>query len=299
MKDKKSLYADLVLLIVAFLWGSGFIVTKNALDHMGPYYILFFRFIISTVLLGAIVFKKIKNANIKDIKVGALLGLLLFSGFAFQTVGLQYTEAGKQAFITATNVVMVPFFYWGIAKVKPHKLDVLSAFLCFIGIGVLSLDSNLSMGLGDILTLFCAIVFAFHIAVTGYYAKDCDPMVITVVQYGVASVFALIFALIFEGTNIYIKPQMIGPILYMAIFLTMIAFLVQTVAQKYTSSTRVAIIFSLEAVFGSILAIIFLKESVTIRFFIGCITILFSVITSETKWEFLKKNKEIEKGISQ
>lgn len=292
LRDRKSLYADLALLIVAFLWGSGFIVTKNALDHMGPYYILFFRFIISAVLLGIFAYKNIKNAKLKDIKVGGLLGLLLFSGYAFQTVGLQYTEAGKQAFITSTNVVMVPFVVWAIAKVKPHKLDVLSAILCFIGIGVLSLDKDLSMGFGDILTLFCAIIFAFHISITGYYAKDCDPMVITVTQYGVASIFTLIFALIFEGTKIYIKSNMIVPILYMAVFLTMIAFLVQTVAQKYTSSSRVAIIISLEAVFGSILAIIFLKEAVTLKFFIGCIAILFSVITSETKWEFLKKNRE-------
>lgn len=297
LKDRKSIYADLSLLMVAFLWGSGFIVTKNALNHMGVYYILFFRFSISTILLGIFAFKNIKNAKAKDIKVGALLGLLLFAVYAFQTVGLQYTEAGKQAFIAATNVVMVPFIVWVIAKVRPHKLDVLSAFLCFIGIGVLSLDSNLSMGFGDILTLFSAMLFGIHITITGYYAKDCAPMVLTVTQYGVASIFTFIFALIFEGTNIYIKPNMIIPILYMSIFLTMIAFLVQTVAQKYTSPSRVAIIISLEAVFGSILAIIFLKEAVTLKLFIGCLTILISVITSETKWEFLKKKTEIEKGI--
>lgn len=297
MKNKKALYADLALLVVAFLWGSGFIVTKNALDYMGPYYILFFRFSISTVLLGAFGFKRLKNASRKEIKAGVIIGLFLFTGFALQTVGLQYTEAGKQAFITATNVVMVPFAYWIIAKEKPDKIDIISAFLCFIGIGILSLDSSLTMGLGDLLTLFCAVAFACHISTTGYFAKDSDPVVITIVQYGTATIFTLIFALIFEGTNANLKSETIIPVIYMAIFLTMIAFLVQTTAQKYTSSTHVAIILSLEAVFGSILAIIFLKEAITIKLFIGCFTILISVITSETKWEFLKKRKEVEKGI--
>ena len=280
------------LLLVAIIWGSGFIVTKNALDHITPYNMLFYRFFVSTVLLSMIFFKKIRKASTKDIKGGVVIGLFLFAGFATQTVGLQYTEAGKQAFITATNVVMVPFIYWGISKKKPDKFDLAAAFLCLVGIGILSLDSNLAMGYGDLLTLICAVFFALHISSTGYFAKESDPYVISIVQLGTAAVLSLIFALLFEGAPVVIQGQTVIPILYLAVFSTMLAFLIQTIAQKYTNSTHAAIILSLEAVFGSTFAIIFLKEELSLRFFIGCMSILISVITSETKWEFLKHIKD-------
>jgi len=292
LENKKTLYADLSLLLVAIVWGSGFVVTKSALDYLTPYYLLFFRFIISTVILFFIFFKKIKNASIKDIKAGIIIGLFLFTGFATQTVGLQYTEAGKQAFITATNVVMVPFIYWGISKKRPDKFDLVAAFLCLTGIGVLSLNKDLTIGYGDLLTLLCAVLFAFHISSTGYFAKESDPYVISIVQLGTAAIISLLFALFFEGTKINIQKQTIIPILYLSIFSTMFAFLIQTVAQKYTNSTHTAIILSLEAVFGSTFAIIFLKEPFTIKFLIGCMAILTSVITSETKWDFLKPKQE-------
>lgn len=291
MEKKKILYADLSLFLVAIIWGSGFIVTKNALDHVTPFYLLFYRFIISTLLLSLIFFKKIKKAIPRDIKAGVIIGLFLFIGFATQTVGLQYTEAGKQAFITATNVVMVPFVYWAISKKRPDKFDVAAAFLCLVGIGILSLNKDFTMGYGDMLTLICAFMFSLHISSTGYFAKDSDPYVISIVQLGTATILSLIFALIFEGKNMEIQAQTIFPILYLAIFSTMLAFLIQTIAQKYTLSTHAAIILSLEAVFGSTFAIIFLKEAVTIKYFIGCAAILISVITSETKWEFLRLKK--------
>ncbi|MDR7855436.1 DMT family transporter [Tissierella sp.] len=292
MKNKKAFYADMSLLLVAIIWGSGFIVTKNALDHITPFYMLFYRFFVSAVLLSVIFFKKIRKASLKDIKGGVIIGLFLFAGFATQTVGLQYTEAGKQAFITATNVVMVPFIYWGISKKKPDKFDLAAAFLCLVGIGILSLDSNLAMGYGDFLTLICAVFFALHISSTGYFAKESDPYVISIVQLATAAVLSLIFALLFEGKPLAIQGQTIIPILYLAVFSTMLAFLLQTIAQKYTNSTHTAIILSLEAVFGSTFAIIFLKEELSLRFFIGCMSILISVVTSETKWEFLKHTKD-------
>ncbi len=291
MEKKKILYADLSLFLVAIIWGSGFIVTKNALDHFTPFYLLFYRFIISTMLLSIVFFKRIKKALFKDIKAGIIIGLILFVGFSTQTIGLQYTEAGKQAFITATNVVMVPFVYWGIAKKRPDKYDVAAAFLCLVGIGILSLNKGFAISIGDFLTFLCAIAFAFHISSTGYFAKDSDPYVISIVQLGVAAVLSLISALLFEGKSMGIQANTMFPILYLAIFTTMLAFLIQTIAQKYTLSTHAAIILSLEAVFGSTFAIIFLKEAVTIKYFIGCAAILISVITSETKWEFLRLKK--------
>ena len=96
MKDKKIIYADLSLLLVAIIWGSGFIFTKNALDHMTPIYILGFRFLIASIGFGIILFNKIRKAKWKDIKAGMIVGFFMFFAFAVQTVGLQYTTVGVQ-----------------------------------------------------------------------------------------------------------------------------------------------------------------------------------------------------------
>lgn len=296
MEKKKSLYADLSLLVVAIVWGSGFVVTKNALDHITPYYLLSFRFIISFLLMGIVFFKRLKKTNLEDFKAGTIIGVFLFLGFATQTVGLNYTTAGKQAFITATNVVMVPFIYWGISKKKPDIYEVIAAILCFVGIGILSFESGLKMGYGEFLTFLCAIFFAFHIAAIGYFAKKHDPVILSIIQILIAGILSTISTLLFEPKMASIPNEAIIPILYLALFSTLIAYLVQNIAQKYTSSTHAAIILSLEAVFGGLLSLIFLKEPFTIRFLIGCIAIFISIITTETKWNFLKKpNNDLSK----
>jgi drug/metabolite transporter (DMT)-like permease len=296
MTSKRSLYADLSLLIVAIIWGSGFIATKNTLNYMTPYYLLAYRFMISFLLMSVVFFKRLRKIKVEDLKAGIIIGIFLFGGFATQTVGLKYTTAGKQAFITATNVVMVPFIYWVISKKRPDRYEVIATFLCFIGIGILSLESNLKIGQGEFLTFICAIFFALHISAIGYFAKKHDTVVLSVVQIFVAAILSTIFAVLFEPKMNSISKEALLSLLYLGIFSTLIAFLIQNIAQKYTSSTHAAIILSLESVFGGLLSLIFLKEPFTIRFLIGCLSILISIITTETKWSFLRQRIQIKKS---
>lgn len=294
MEEKKSLKADISLILVAIIWGSGFVVTKNALDHILPYYLLSYRFLISFFLMALVFFKRLRKMTLEDFKAGCIIGIFLFLGFATQTVGLNYTTAGKQAFITATNVVMVPFIYWGISKKRPDKYEIIAVILCFIGIGILSYEKGIGMGYGEFLTFLCAIFFAMHISSIGYFAQKHDPIVLSVIQMLIAGLFSLVGTLIFEPGAGAIPKEAIFPVLYLAVFSTLIAFLVQNIAQKYTSSTHAAIILSLEAVFGSVFSLIFLKEPFGLRFVIGCMAIFVSIITTETKWQFLKKHRSSE-----
>lgn len=289
MEKKRVLYADLALFAVAIIWGSGFVIIKNTLDVVSPFYLNAYRFIIAGILLGLVFHKRLFKASKKDLKAGLIIGLFLFTAFSIQTEGLQYTEASKQAFLTSTYVIMVPFIYWMISKKKPNNFEVAAAFLCLIGIGILSLEKNLGLGYGETLTLISAVLFAFHVAVTGYFARKSDVFVISIIQLLVTGILSLVCALIFEGTDIAIDSSAIMPILYLAVFSSMLAFLIQTVAQKYTSSTHTAIILSLEALFGSIFGVLLLNDPVTIKFVTGASIILISVITSETKWKFLRK----------
>ncbi|GAA0726272.1 DMT family transporter [Clostridium malenominatum] len=284
----KSLLADFSLLIIAVIWGSGFVATKNALDSYSPYFIMASRFFIACVSIGLVFFKNIKKITKKDFMAGSIIGFLLFIAFAAQTIGLQYTTAAKQAFITGTNVVMVPFIYWLVNSKKPDIYNLIAAFMCFIGIGFLTLEGSLHINLGDGLTLACALFFACHIVAIGYYAEKHDPIVLTFVQFLVAFILSLISIFSFNEIPSTISKEGLFPIIYLGVFSTFIAFLIQNVAQKYTTPTRAAIILCLEAVFGSLLSCFLLGEDFTYKMFIGCIVIFLAIVTAETKWEFIK-----------
>lgn len=289
----RSIYADLSLLLVAILWGGGFIAVKNALDNITPLYITALRFGLATVLMALIFMKKIVKIKKKDLLLGSIIGIFLFGGFTTQTIGLQYTTAGKQAFLTGTYVVMVPFFLWGISKKRPDWFSIISAFLCLVGIGLLTLENGLSMGFGDSLTLICAAFFAAHIVSVEYFAKQSDPIILTIVQLGFVAVASIVSALIFEPmpTAAAFNNDVFFAIGYLVVFSTTVAFVIQNVAQKYTLSTHTAIILCLESVFGSILSVLMLGEKFTFNMVLGCLTIFLAIIISETKLKFLNFNK--------
>lgn len=293
LDKKKVLFADLSLLLVAAVWGGGFVAVKDALDNISPFYIMSMRFSIATILMCLIFWKKIKNIKKQDLIAGLVIGVILFSAFAFQTVGLQYTTAGKQSFVTAVYVVMVPFLYWIVSRKTPGKYNIISAFICLIGIGFLTLNPNegLALGKGDILTLACALLFAAHIVAVGHYAEKSDPVILTILQLGVSAVISICFALVLEKPPISMGKEVITPIIYLAIFSTFVAYLVQNVAQKYTYSTHAAIIMCLESVFGSLLSVIILSEDFTAKMVFGCIMIFIAIIISETELDFLKKKR--------
>jgi drug/metabolite transporter (DMT)-like permease len=288
---RKGFLADMSLLLVAIMWGGGFIAVKGALDNVTPFYMMAMRFSISVIIMLLVFRKKVKLITKKELKWGTLVGLLLFLGFAAQTIGMQYTTAGKNAFLTGTNVVIVPFLYWAISKKRPDKYSLISAFLCFVGIGMLTLDGGIRLGLGDSLTLLCAVFFAAHIVSVGFFTEKVDAISLVIIQLGAAAVFSIIAALIYEPVPQSLGSDTIFAIGYLAIFSTMIAFIIQNVAQKYTTSTHAAIILCLESVFGSILSVIVLNEIFTSKMVLGCLTIFIAIITTETKWDFLKKKK--------
>ena len=291
INKRKSFLADMSLLIVAIMWGGGFIAVKGALDSITPFYMMAMRFGISVIIMLLVFRKKVKLITKNELKVGTLVGLLLFLGFAAQTIGMQYTTAGKNAFLTGTNVVIVPFLYWVISKKRPDKYSLISAFLCFVGIGMLTLEGGLRLGLGDSLTLICAVFFAGHIVSVGFFTEKVDAISLVIIQLGAAAVFSIIAALIYEPVPPSLGSDTIFAIGYLAIFSTMIAFIIQNVAQKYTTSTHAAIILCLESVFGSILSVIVLNEIFTSKMVLGCLTIFIAILTTETKWDFLKKKK--------
>jgi len=298
---KQSYYADLGLIAVAFVWGSGFVASKNALDSMTPMMLMALRFIIAALISGLIFRKHLKSISKETLKAGCVIGFFLFTAFAAQMIGLQYMLAGKQAFLTGTNVIMVPFIYWAVKKHQPDRYNFIAAFIMLLGISMLTIDfsTSFTFKLGDSLTILCAFLFACHIVSVGIFTKDYDPIALTVIQLSFAAVLSLVYVILSGEFTLNIPVAGLANGIYLGVFCTFLAFLGQTVAQKYTSSTHTAIILSLESVFGSILAIIILGDNFTSIMFIGCFVIFTGIITAETKWSFLKNKQNKSEKISE
>ncbi len=287
-KNGKMYLADASLIMVAFFWGGGFVVIKDALDDITPLYMMAIRFVLAFALMALVFFRYLRQISRQDLRAGLLIGVLLFSAFAIQTIALQYTTAGKQAFLTAVYVVMTPFLYWAVAKKAPDKYSLAGAFLAFFGIGFLTLQGGLSIGIGDSLTLVAAFFFAAHIVAVGQFAPSGNVILLAIIQTGVAAAVFAVMALLFEPWPTAITSRAAFSIGYQVIFSTMAAILIQNIAQKYTTSTHAAIAMSFEAVFGVLLALVFLGEALTFRIIIGCILIFIAIITTETKLSFLQ-----------
>lgn len=287
----KGHIAEFGLIIIAMIWGSGFVGTQLALDGgLTPLQLLTIRFFIGAVLINLIFFKQIKEHINKEIlKSGVILGFFLFIAFAVQTIGILYTTPTKNAFITAANVVIVPFIGFFVYKRKLDKIGIISSIMTLIGIGILSLEVDLSINIGDFLTLICAFGFAFHIFFTSEFASKYNPIVLTGIQFTVAFILSLVCQ-IFMG-EMKIEAQVNGYLgaLYLGVFSTTIAFLLQTICQKMVDGTKTAIILSTEAVFGTIFSVLILKEIVTLKMLIGIAIIFTSIIMAETKLSFIKK----------
>ena len=286
---------EIGLSVVAIIWGSGFVASAVSLEHFTPYQILAIRFLIGIILLILVFFKKLKNIKKSTLIKGSIIGIFLYLAFALQTVGLVYTTPSKNAFLTAVNVVIVPFIAFFIFKRKMDKFELFGAMLAISGVGILSLKLSGGVNFGDFLTLLCAVAFAFHIFFTAQFVKDEDPILLTLVQMGAATLLGFIVVLFKGEMTFTANVEGVSAVVYLGVFSTTIAFLLQTVAQKYTSETKAAIILSTEAFWGMVFSIIILSEVLTGKMVIGAILILAAIIISETKLGFFKKyiHKEV------
>lgn len=273
------------LILVTVIWGGGFVASDIALESMKPFQIMMVRFLLASVLMGVISRGQRKSEEkLKDragaIKAGVLMGVTLFMGFAFQIIGLQYTTPSKNAFLTALNVVIVPFIAFVILKKKIGAKGIIGAVMSVLGVALLSLNGSFTVSLGDGLTLFCAVGFAFQIFFTSEFVKKYPASVLNMVQMFTAFVLSAISLMIFGENDFQVTTQGWLSALYLGVVSTTICYLLQTACQKYIDETKAAIILSMESVFGTIFSILILHEVVTVRMVIGCAVILAAVIIS-------------------
>ncbi len=282
---KKMIFADISLLFVAIFWGSNFVIMKHAFEVIEPFTYLGIRFCIAALLLILIFWKRLRKASAGDYRAGVIIGLFLFTGYVFQTIGLLYTTPAKSGFITGMAVVIVPFLYYLITKVSPGWWAFLGGGLAAVGLYLMSADESMGLGFGDGLTLVGAFLFAGHLIAIAMYVKNRDPIVLAVTQIAFTGIACFVIALVFEPTaGMFIQPLAIwGAILYAVLFCTIGAFVTQTIAQRYTPPTHAVLILSTEAVFAGLFSYLFWQEIFTAQKIGGAALILAGILITELR----------------
>ncbi len=282
-----------ILFLAAIIWGSAFVVVKESVNSIPTNWLLFMRFGIAALFLSAVFWKRLKKIDEKHIMGSLWVAVTLYIAYIWQTVAIKYTSPGKNAFITAAYCVIVPFLMWLFYKHKPDKFNITAAIICIIGIGLTAVNplELTNINKGDWLTLVCALFFALQIIAIERAVKNCDPVVITILQFAFGAIFALIGALTLEQPPTEFGKSEILCTLYLGIMSSGVATLFQIVGQKLAKSqASAAIILSLESVFGVLFSVLFGYEKPTLLMIIGFILIFAAVVISETKLKFLRKS---------
>ncbi|MCB5238813.1 DMT family transporter [Niallia circulans] len=283
--------ADVSLLFVALVWGATFVIVQNAIAFLQPLIFNGIRFFLAALFLFVwlLLFKpsQLKQLNIHCLKSGISLGLCLFIGYAFQTIGLVYTTSSKAGFITGLSVVLVPLFLYLFLKQALLVNHIIGVVIATIGLYLLTMSNTFSINIGDFFVFICAIGFALQIILTGKYSKEHPTLLLTIVQLLTVSVLGIMGSILFENPkanfkiDILLHHEVIIALLITSILATALAFIIQTSLQKYTNSTRVALIFATEPVFAAATAYLFSNEQLTTSSAIGCILILLGMIFAE------------------
>lgn len=274
------LAADMTLLLVAAIWGGGFIAAKEALTTMSPFGILSTRFLLSSAVMLILFFPAIRACSKKDVQFGIIIGIIQYISFIFQLKGLALTTVEKQSFLVTAYVIFVPFFSWIATRKAIRRRDILCAFLAFVGLGLLCLHSgNFMPNTGDLLSLGFAVGFAVQIVYVGNFVKHANLFAMTCIQFLTTGLLALPFL---DISNLLAADTAAAyGIAYLVIFNTAFAFSAQNIAQQHTTDTHASLLISLESVFGFLFAVWFYHDAVTLQERCGCMLMMAAIILSK------------------
>jgi drug/metabolite transporter (DMT)-like permease len=274
--------ADLTLLAVAFIWGTGFITQAIAAE----YHVAFLFNGASFLLAGATLFPLIPRK--REIQPNQWLwmvvaGCILFFASALQQLGILTTKIANAGFLTSLYVVFTPFILWIFFREKPHWLEFLAVMLASLGAYFLSTAGSYQIQPGDGLELLGAIFWGLHFVVLGKYASRFEPVSFAAGQFLVGGLLNLLMGLGFESLGLLTPLPVLGAILYRAVFSIGVGYTLQVWGQRHTPPTDAALILALEAVFAVIAAWALLKQSLLPVQVMGCFIILAAVMISQFK----------------
>lgn len=293
----KKILGIIALLICTMIWGSAFVMQSKAGEFVSPFYLNAIRFFIGGVFLIPFVFifrnkekREEKSSYGQTILGGFFVGAALCIASNLQQFGVVRTTPGKAGFLTAMNIIFVPVLSFLIFKRKINYKQIFGIFLAILGVGLLTIDHEFSINIGDILCLCCALGFAVHILLVDYYSKRIHTILLSMVSFFVCSIFSFCIAIPLEKISWDGLKNGLPYILYLGIFSCGIAYTLQIVGQKRVEELPATLLLSLESVFSVLFSLIFLHEGLNIKEICGCVLMLIAVIIVQ----ILKEDKDNE-----
>jgi len=284
--------ANLLLIITAMIWGFAFVAQRSGMEYLGPFTFNGIRFTLGGISLIPLLLlnqkRKFDNNNILPLladkillKSGIVAGIILFLGASLQQYGIVYTSAGKAGFITGLYIILVPILGM-IFKQKTSSGTWIGALVAAIGLYLLSIKSDFSIELGDLLVLISAFFWAAHVLWISRVSPRTDPIQLAFFQFMLCSILSLITAFVIEVSIFQNIVDAAIPLLYAGILSVGIAYTLQIVAQREVHPANAAIIMSLEAVFAVIGGLIVLNETIAFRGLLGCTLMFTGMVISQT-----------------
>ena len=284
----RSLKAHLLLVLMTLIWGSTFVLIKKALLDCSPLILNAVRMMLAAVLLALYYRRQLQVMTKQALGSGIMVGIFLYLGYAFQTTGLALTTPSKSAFLTGTSTVLVPVLLVIFWRARIHPWRAVGIALAFVGLFLMTVPAGregladfANVNRGDVLSIGCAIGFAFQIILLGRASQRFPFEQIAVLQIGTAAVLMSLTAPVLEHVRFQASPVVIATILITGILGTAVAFTVQAWAQQFTPATHTALIFNMEPVFAWLTSFVVLKERLGLRAGLGAALIFAGVLVSE------------------
>lgn len=303
---RRTLKAHLLLVLITFIWGSTFVLIKAALRDSSPLALNAARLGLAAVLLAIYYRKDIARLTRPAFLMGCTVGVFLFLGYAFQATGLVLTTPSKSAFLTGVSTVLVPIVMVVLWRTRIHAWRAVGILLAMFGLFLMTVPAGpqgladfAKVNTGDVLTLACALAFAFQIVFLGRATQRFPFEQMAVMQIAVAAVLTAVASPILEKPHLHLNETVVAAILITGILGTAVAFTVQAWAQQFTPATHAALIFTLEPVFGWLTSYVVIGERLGIRAGAGALLIVAGILLSEVLGSVSKPEAEVAAGTEQ
>ena len=283
----KQVRADGILILVTLCWGVSYLLMDISLEELDPFTLNAFRFLGAFAIAALVSFKKIRTVNKTTLKYSLLVGFALVFVYIGATFGVKYTSLSNSGFLCALTVVFTPILAWLFFKKAPGKKLTFVVILCFIGIALLTLGDDFSINMehlkGDLLCLMCAVAYAADLLLTekAVSHEEVDAYNLGVFQLGVTGALNLIMALIVETPQAPQTMEVWSAVIFLSVFCTGVAFVLQPVAQQYTTASHGGVIFTLEPVFAAVVAYFFAGEILSFKAYLCSALMLASIFIME------------------
>lgn len=285
--------ANLLLLLAGAIWGAGFVAQSTAMESLGPLWFVALRFIVAAITVLPFALIETRRAKVpltRRHKFGfTAIGLALCLGILSQQYGLLTTSVTNSGFLTGLYVIIVPVLTVVVLRRAPHWIIWPASLMTFAGIFLLSGGKMDGLSTGDWLTVLCAVFWAIQVFLIGIFAADSGrPITLAIWQFTITAFIALLAAISLEPVSFDAIGSAAFEILYGGIFSSGLAFSLQIIGQRYTTSAQAAIFLSSESLFAALFGVIIMGEKIPFIGYLGCACIFTAMIMVELVPELFK-----------